>query len=137
MGKVRVNTDAFVYTVPNPQSGQPDLGRAAHKGEVIELDAEQERRGRDTLVTKHYTVGSTTVPAREPALVDESYDENGALVDAAKSARRAQLQAEIDALGGTDVPTTDAPPVSGDTADDGGTLAPSAPPAPPAPPKRR
>lgn len=134
MGEVRVNSSAFVYTVDNPQSGQPPLARAAHHGEVITLDAEQEKRGRAMTVNVDYPVGNTTVRATEPALVDVAYDSAGAALDAAKAARRAQLTAELEALGDGPVAVPVLLATTEDTAD--APPAPTvAPPAPPAPPK--
>lgn len=140
MGRAKVNSDAFIYTVPSPEAGKSPVPRSALRGEVIELDKDQEHRGRETEITRHYVVGTTTVPSREPALVDESYDEVGRAVDAAKAARRAQLVAELDALGpdsGT-VPVVNAepanePPPGGDDDTD---LRDGPPPAPPAAPGR-
>ncbi len=155
MGTVRVNTDMFSFTVPAAEAGKAPEPRTAYRGEVIDLDAAQERRGRATMVTKHYTVGKTDIPAQEPALVDVSWDEAGAALDAAREARRAQLLAELDALGpATAVPTVEGPvpggppTIAGDSpginlGEPGDPVpgppappAPPAPPRPPAPPKR-
>lgn len=106
MGKAKVNTDLFMYTVPAAETGKAPEPRTAYRGEVIELDAAQEKRGRETLVNRDYPVagGPQTVRAQEPALVDESFDADGAAVDAAKAARAEQLRAELAALG-VDEPT--------------------------------
>ena len=108
MGKVRVNTDLFMYTVPAAEAGKAPEPRTAYRGEVIELDAAQEKRGRETKVTRHYPVAGSaqTVTADEPVLVDESFDADGAAVDAAKAARAEQLRAELAAL---DVPEAPKP----------------------------
>ncbi len=101
MGKARVNTDLFMYTVPAAEAGKAPEPRTAYRGEVIELDADQEKRGRETLVNRDYPVApgaGGTVRAQEPALVDESFDADGAAVDAAKAARAEQLRAELAAL---------------------------------------
>lgn len=101
MGKVRVNADMFSYTVPAAEAGKAPEPRTAYFGEVIEIDATQEKRGREALVTRHYPVApgsNNTVSAQEPVLVDEDHDSEGAAADAAKAARAAQLRAELAAL---------------------------------------
>lgn len=107
MGKVQVNTDLFMYTVPAAEAGKAPEPRAAYRGEVIELDAAQEKRGRETLVNRDYPAApgsNATVRASEPALVDEDFDADGAARDAALAARRTQLEAELAALGPATTP---------------------------------
>ncbi len=104
MGTVKVNTDLFVYKVPNEEAGQPPLAKAAYRGDIIDIDDAQEKRGRALLVNHDYPFGTTTVRAVEPALVDVDHDSELSAAEAARQARIRQLNEQLAALGAGDIP---------------------------------
>lgn len=106
MPKMVVNTDAYQWLTPNPAQGQPPVVRTGHRGEVVDVSDEEAKRGRSLKVDVDYPVGAGFVRTQEPALVEQGHDQSAAAADAAKAARVAQLQAELDAL----TPSTAAKP---------------------------
>lgn len=136
--KHKVNADGFVYTVPSPVKDQAPVPRSAYRGEIIELDEDQARRGRELKINRDYQFGTLTVRRVEPALVDVDYDTDVAAADAARAARVDQLKAELaalDAVPATPAVATDETPAPAAAASP--PAAPAAPPAPPAPPAAR
>lgn len=109
MGTVKVNCDLFMYKVPNEETGLAPVARAARLGDIIDIDAAQEKRGRATLINRDYPYGNTTVRSVEPSLVDVDHDANVSAAEAARQARLRQIMEEAEALGGLpeDVPLVD------------------------------
>lgn len=100
MPKLKINTDAYVYTVPNPVSGQAPVPRTARRGEIVDFSTAEAERGQSLVVTNHYPDpgGSpATVSRKEPALVDpDAKTAEKTLKERADAdARIAELEAEV------------------------------------------
>lgn len=69
MPKVVVNTDRYIQSVPNQVPNQPPVARVLTRGEVLQVSDEEYERGKGAEVTNHYSVGTVSVPRREPSLL--------------------------------------------------------------------
>lgn len=161
MPKVVVNTDRYIQSVPNQVPNQPPVARVLTRGEVLEVSDEEYERGKGAEVTNHYSVGTVSVPRREPSLLladgAPSYSESAtkAVAEARTEAllrelavasssippeRLAELTASAMPAAGEGVPTlagepTDEPSTPAEPTA-AATPAPVAPGAPPAPAKK-
>lgn len=159
MPKVVVNTDRYIQSVPNQVPNQPPVARVLTRGDVLEVSDEEYERGKGAEVTNHYSVGTVSVPRREPSLLladgAPSYSEAAtkAVAEARTEAllrelavasssippeRLAELAAGVMPATGEGVPTLAGEPTDESPTESTATATPTAaaPPAPSAPAKK-
>lgn len=93
------NADAVMYTVPNPQRGQPPVPRAAHRGETFTVGADEAKRLLAIDVNRDYELGGgRTFRQVEPAVVTPGETPGLSGVEAVRKAKAAELREQLAAL---------------------------------------